>query len=164
MNKMTCYIYSGSYFKGKTFYLNSSILISNNGWVNEEQDILADFSRVFGEVTPEAGRVATMTDTDNTGTDATAWYSDSTFRTRSFMSYPEDIRKSIYTTNAIESLNMKLRKVTKNRGHFPSDEAMFKLIYLPLKNIEKKWTMPIRDWKSALNQFSILFDGSMQHH
>jgi putative transposase len=77
-------------------------------------------------------------------------------------SYPEDIRKAIYTTNVIESLNMLLRKVTKNRGPFPSDEAMFKLIYLALKNIEKKWTMPIRDWKSALNQFSILFADRIQ--
>ena len=76
-------------------------------------------------------------------------------------SFPEDIRKAIYTTNAIESLNMSLRKVTKNRGHFPSDDAMFKLIYLSLKNITKKWTMPIRDWKSALNQFSILFEERM---
>jgi putative transposase len=76
-------------------------------------------------------------------------------------SYPDDIRKAIYTTNAIESLNMTLRKVTKNRGHFPSDEAMFKLLYLALKNIAKKWTMPIRDWKSALNQFSIMFHGRL---
>ncbi len=53
---------------------------------------------------------------------------------------------------------MSLCKVTKNRGHFPSDEAIFKLIYLALKNIAKKWTKPIRDWKSALNQFSIMFD------
>jgi len=73
-------------------------------------------------------------------------------------SYPKDIRKAIYTTNAIESLNMSLRKVTKNRGHFPNDEAMFKLLYLALRNIAKKWTMPIRDWKSALNQFSIIFE------
>ena len=73
----------------------------------------------------------------------------------------DDIRKAIYTTNAIESLNMSLRKVTKNRGHFPSDEAMSKLIYLALKNIAKKWTMPIRDWKSALNQFSIMFDDGL---
>jgi len=76
-------------------------------------------------------------------------------------SYPTEIRKAIYTTNAIESLNMSLRKVTKNRGHFPSDEAMFKLLYLALKNIAKKWTMPIRDWKSALNQFSIMFHGRL---
>jgi putative transposase len=56
---------------------------------------------------------------------------------------------------------MSLRKVTKNRGHFPNDEAMFKLLYLALKNIAKKWTMPIRDWKSALNQFSIMFHGRL---
>jgi putative transposase len=72
--------------------------------------------------------------------------------------YPTEIRKAIYTTNTIESLNMSLRKVTKNRGHFPNDEAMFKLLYLALKNIAKKWTMPIRDWKSAMNQFSIIFE------
>ncbi|PKP56630.1 MAG: IS256 family transposase, partial [Candidatus Altiarchaeales archaeon HGW-Altiarchaeales-1] len=68
-------------------------------------------------------------------------------------SYPTDIRKAIYTTNAIESVNMSLRKVTKNRGSFPNDESMIKLLYLALQNIEKKWTMPIRNWKSALNQF-----------
>jgi putative transposase len=56
---------------------------------------------------------------------------------------------------------MSLRKVTKNRGSFPNDGAMFKLLYLALKNIAKKWTMPIRDWKSALNQFSIMFHGRM---
>jgi len=56
---------------------------------------------------------------------------------------------------------MSIRKVTKNSGHFPSDEAMLKLIYLALKNIAKKWTMPITDWKSALNQFSIIFEGRM---
>ena len=76
-------------------------------------------------------------------------------------SYPPEIRKAIYTTNAIESLNMSLRKVTKNRGSFPSDEAMLKLLFLALKNIAKKWTMPIRDWKSALNQFTIIFENRM---
>lgn len=75
--------------------------------------------------------------------------------------YPPEIRKVIYTTNAIESLNMSLRKVTKNRGSFPSDEAVFKLLYLALRNIVKKWTKPIWDWKSALNQFAILFEGRM---
>jgi len=58
-------------------------------------------------------------------------------------------------------MNMSLRKVTKNRGHFPCDEPMFKLLYPALKNIAKKWTMPIRDWKSALNQFSIMFHGRL---
>jgi putative transposase len=76
-------------------------------------------------------------------------------------SYPPEIRKAIYTTNAIESLNMSLRKVTKNRGSFPNDEAMTKLLYLAMKNISKKWTMPIRDWKAAMNHFTILFEGRM---
>jgi putative transposase len=76
-------------------------------------------------------------------------------------SYPPEIRKAIYTTNAIESVNMSLRKVTKNRGSFPNDESMIKLLYLALKNISKKWTMPIRNWKSALNQFTIIFEDRM---
>ena len=76
-------------------------------------------------------------------------------------SYPTEIRKAIYTTNAIESVNMSPRKVTKNRGSFPNDESMIKLLYLALQNIEKKWTMPIRNWKSALNQFTIIFGDRM---
>jgi putative transposase len=74
-----------------------------------------------------------------------------------FFAYPEDIRKAIYTTNAIESANMSIRKIIKNRGHFPNEDAMTKLIYLALRNIKKKWTMPIRDWALALNQFAIMF-------
>lgn len=64
----------------------------------------------------------------------------------------------IYTTNAIESVNYSLRKLTRHRGAFPSDEALVKLLYLALRNISKKWTMPIRDWKAALNQFTIRFE------
>jgi putative transposase len=75
--------------------------------------------------------------------------------------YPPEIRKAIYTTNAIESMNMSLRKVTKNRGSFPNDEAMTKLLYLAMRNVSKKWTMPIHDWKSALNQFTIIFETRM---
>ena len=80
-----------------------------------------------------------------------------------FFAYPADIRKVIYTTNAIESLNMSLRKVTKNRGSFPNDEAMLKLLYLALRNIAKKWTRPIMNWKAAMNRFSILFEGRMHN-
>jgi putative transposase len=78
-------------------------------------------------------------------------------RVTPLFSYPPDIRKAIYTINTIESLNMSLRKVKKKRGSFPNDEAMTKLLYLVMNNISKKWTMPIRDWKSALNQVTILF-------
>lgn len=74
-----------------------------------------------------------------------------------FFAYPEDVRKIIYTTNAIESLNMSLRKIIKNRGHFPSDDAAIKLLYLSLRNAAKKWIMPSRTWKQALNQFAVLF-------
>ena len=80
-----------------------------------------------------------------------------------FLSYPDYIRKAIYTTNAIESLNRSLRKITKNRGSFPTDDAALKLLYLALRNISKKWTMPIRLWKQALNQFVILFPGRLLH-
>jgi len=78
-----------------------------------------------------------------------------------FFDYPPEIRKVIYTTNAIESVNMSLRKITKNRGSFPNDDALLKLFYLALNNISKKWTMPIRDWKAALNRFSIQFEDRM---
>jgi putative transposase len=74
-----------------------------------------------------------------------------------FYAYPTDIRKIIYTTNAIESLNFSLRKVTKNRSAFPNDDAILKIMYLALTNASKKWTMPIRDWGVALNQFAVYF-------
>ena len=73
--------------------------------------------------------------------------------------YPEEIRRAVYTTNAIESLNMSLRKIIKTRTAFPNEEAAFKLLYLEFKNISKKWRMPIRDWSGAMNQFAIIFEG-----
>jgi putative transposase len=75
-----------------------------------------------------------------------------------FFAHPQEIRRVIYTTNAIESLNMSLRKVTKARGSFPNDDAVSKLLYLALRNIAKKWTMPVHDWKAALNRFAIIFE------
>ena len=81
-----------------------------------------------------------------------------------FFDYPPEIRKVIYTTNAIESINMSLRKVIKTRSSFPTDEAVSKLFYLALNNISKKWTMPIRDWKGALNRFTIQFEDRISQH
>jgi putative transposase len=78
-----------------------------------------------------------------------------------FFAHPPEIRKVIYTTNAIESLNMSLRKVTKARGSFPNDEAVFKLLYLALRNIAKKWTMSVHDWKAALNRFAIVYENRL---
>jgi transposase-like protein len=73
-------------------------------------------------------------------------------------SYSKEIRKVIYTTNAIESLNGSLRKVIKNKRVFPSDDAALKLLYLALENISKKWTMSIHNWKDAMNQFLIMYE------
>jgi putative transposase len=78
-----------------------------------------------------------------------------------FLSYPQEIRKVIYTTNAIESVNRGLRKIIKNRGSFPNDESALKLIYLALGNISQKWTKPIKEWKAALNRFAIVFEGRL---
>ncbi len=75
--------------------------------------------------------------------------------------FPPEIRKVMYTTNAIESLNMCLRKVTRNHRIFANDEAALKVIYLAIGNISKKWTMPIREWKPALNRFAIEFEGRL---
>jgi transposase-like protein len=74
-----------------------------------------------------------------------------------FLAFPDSIRKAIYTTNTIESINRQIRKIIKSKGCFPNDEAVFKLVFLALQNAQKKWTMPIKEWKLALNQFHILF-------
>lgn len=79
-----------------------------------------------------------------------------------FFNYPAEIRRAIYTTNAIESVNMSLRKVIKNKRVFPSDEAALKQLYLALKNISKKWTMPIRNWGDAMNRFIIMFSDRLE--
>ena len=75
-----------------------------------------------------------------------------------FFQFPEEIRKIIYTTNAVESLNFSLRKVTKNRGSFPTEEAAFKLLYLALRNASKKWAT-VQFWKEALRQFEMIYPG-----
>lgn len=75
-----------------------------------------------------------------------------------FFAFPPAVRKVAYTTNAIESINARLRKIIKNRGHFPSDEAASKLIWLALRNITADWGNAAQDWKTAMNQFAILYE------
>ena len=75
-----------------------------------------------------------------------------------FFAFPAHIRRVIYTTNAIESVNARLRKIIKTRGHFPTDDAATKLIWLALRNITADWDRAGRDWKEAMNQFAILYD------
>jgi putative transposase len=78
-----------------------------------------------------------------------------------FFHYPPDIRKAIYTTNSVESLNRSLRKIIKTRGGFPNQEAALKLLFLALRQAAKKWTMPIHHWREALNHFTILWPERM---
>jgi putative transposase len=75
-----------------------------------------------------------------------------------FFAFPDEVRRIIYTTNAIEALNSKLRRAVRTRGHFPSDEAAMKLLYLVLNRAEKDWRMPPREWSMAKAQFAILFE------
>jgi hypothetical protein len=74
---------------------------------------------------------------------------------------PEDIRRAIYTTHALESLNSVIRKAINNRRIFPSDRSALKVVYLAIEQAARKWTMPIQDWKRALNRFAILFEGRL---
>ena len=74
-----------------------------------------------------------------------------------FYAFPPEVRRIIYTTNAIESLHMQLRKIIKTRGHFPTDEAATKLIWLALRNVMKNWSRGAREWISAMNQFALMY-------
>ena len=79
-----------------------------------------------------------------------------------FLQYPEEIRRIIYTTNAIESFNSQLRKVTKNKRVFPSDDSVFKTLYLAIGYITKKWAMPVRNWNEAMAHFMIKFSDRLE--
>lgn len=78
-------------------------------------------------------------------------------RLTTFFDYPKDIRRVIYTTNTIESLNASLRKVTSTKRTFPNDDAVFKAIYMTLINTMQKWAMSIKNWKPAMRQFVMLY-------
>jgi len=79
-----------------------------------------------------------------------------------FLDFPLEIRKIIYTTNIIENLNGKIRKYTKNKLSYPTDEAVLKSVFLAIMEATKKWTMPIREWGVILNQFMIMFDNRLK--
>ena len=133
------------------------------GW-NKRDLVAADLKRVYTAAT-EAEAEQYLTEFEAKWDDAyppiaQSWRNNWA-RIIPFFDYPPEIRKIIYTTNAIESVNMSLRKVTKSRGSFPNDESVMKLFYLALINISKKWTMPLREWKPALNRFTIQFEERM---
>ena len=76
-----------------------------------------------------------------------------------FFAFPPEVRRVVYTTNALESVHAQLRKIIKIRGHFPNDEAATKLIWLALRNITAKWQRGAMHWRAAMNQFAILYEG-----
>lgn len=129
------------------------------GW-KERKEVAADLRTIYGAPTLQQAEqaldeFAATWDGKHPGI-SQSWRNNWS-RLSVFFDYPPEIRKVIYTTNAIESLNASLRKVTKTRRSFPNDEAVLKLLYLALHQIAKKWTMPLRDWKPAMNQFIIMY-------
>lgn len=81
---------------------------------------------------------------------------------KTFFQFPKEVRTIIYTTNAVESLHRHFRKITKIRSVFPTDESLLKILFLTVRNLSEKWTMPIQNWKSALSQFAILYGDRME--
>jgi len=127
----------------------------------EYKAVTADLKRIYQSVTEEEALLA-LDQLSDRWDDKYPQISKS-WRTHwqnlnTLFNYPADIRKVIYTTNAIESLNSVIRKAIKKRKLFPTDDAAKKVIYLAIQNASKKWTMPIRDWKPALNRFMIEFE------
>ena len=88
-------------------------------------------------------------------------WQDNWHKLSTYFKYTEDIKRIIYTTNTIEGFHRQVRKVTKNKGVFPSDEALLKLVYLAYKNISKKWTQPLQNWSLTVSQLSIHFEGRL---
>jgi putative transposase len=126
----------------------------------ERKEIVEDLKTIYEAATIEEAEVALDAFSSKWDKQYPAisrlWYEKWTNITP-FFNYPAEIRRVIYTTNTIESLNMTLRKVLKNKRFFPPDEAAFKQLYLGIKNISKKWTMPIRNWGAAMSRFAIEF-------
>ncbi len=127
----------------------------------ERKAVAADLKKIYRAPTREAAETALLEFAERWDkpypTISRAW-SANWERLTPFFAYPEEIRRVIYTTNAIEAVNRSLRKVLKTRGALPSDESLFKLLYLALRNITRKWTMPVPHWRAALNQFAIIFE------
>ena len=126
----------------------------------EKKAVAADLKKIYGSSTVELAEQA-LDDFELTWGDkypaiVRSWRTNWE-KIIPFMDYPIEIRKIIYTTNIIESLNNTLRKSIRNRGHFPTEEALMKVLYLAIQQVSKRWTMPIKDWKQALNRFAISY-------
>ncbi len=130
----------------------------------ERRQVLADLKPVYTAPTEDAALQALLEFEDKYKdkypTIAQSWHA-AWERFVPFLAFPPELRRVIYTTNAIEATNRQIRKVIKTKGHFPSDEAITKILFLALRNASKKWTMPVRQWSQALNQLAIRFPGRL---
>src|SRR5499427_9583181 len=131
----------------------------------ERRAVAADLRAIYGAATLPDAEQALEGFADRWDTKYPAispsWLADWD-RLTVFFDYPPAIRRAVYTTNAIESLNYSLRKVLKGRSAFPNDESILKVLYMGLQHVTKKWTQPIPEWKAALNQFVMLFGERVQ--
>ncbi|MNN67886.1 Transposase, Mutator family [compost metagenome] len=129
------------------------------GW-KERKAVAADLRTIYSAPTVEAAELALEAFAaqwdEQYPTISQSWKKNWT-RLIVIFDFAPEIRKAIYTTNAIESLNASLRRVTKTRRVFPTDESVLKLLYLALHNISAKWTMPIQNWKPAMSQFMLMY-------
>lgn len=130
----------------------------------QRKEVAADLRRIYAAATLAEGEQALEAFADKWDgehpTISQSWRNNWE-RLSLFFDYPPQIRKVIYTTNAIESLNSVIRKAVKNRKVFPHDQAALKVVYLAVQAATKKWSMPIRNWKGALNRFMIEFPERM---
>ncbi len=130
------------------------------GWT-QRKAFCADLRRVYAAPTEDAALAELEVTWGKSHPMAVAPWRRNWERVRPFFAFPTDVRRILYTTNAIESLNYTLRKIIKTKGHFPTDDAATKLLFLALRNAEKKWSTSPKMWKSALNQFAIHFEGRL---
>ena len=134
---------------------------SSVAWKNK-QEVAADWKTIDGAATAQAGQDALdmfMKKWRRRDPMIVKSWLNNWPRIIPFFVYPTEIRRVSYTTKASSSRNFSWRKVIKNRSLFPTDEAVFKLLYLALRNVARKWTMPIKDWPRALQMFAIIFEG-----
>jgi putative transposase len=126
--------------------------------------VLADLKPIYTAVSEEAAVEALRAFDDKWGGQypmITQSWQSAWQRVVPFLAFPAEMRKVIYTTNSIEAVNRQIRKVIKTKGHFPTDESIYKILYLALNNAAQKWTMPFRDWPRAMNQLAIMFPGRL---
>ena len=131
----------------------------------EQKDFMADLKQVYQALTLEEAEIAFEVfkeKWDKRHPIIIRSWEKNWIELTAYFKYPYDIRKMIYTTNIIESYHRQLRKVTKTKTAFPTDEALKKIIYLATAEASKKWTMPHRDWKSCLSQFAIYYGDRLE--